>query len=935
MANHLLPCKSIPNTNNKEKGTIPFPPSESGRATDTTTGFLWIAQSATSTNVLRPSVQNKPVVANNESPGETTEDGDRLQSVPDVPETAHVETIQLTRYIDQVPQQVSLYQSMKAGLRVLFGRESIQQSIEGILGRPRQLAPIMWTQDQALGEEILTLKMPQRLWDDSTTVRDKLNNFTFLKATVNLRLALNAMQFHQGRLLLSFDPLRSWRGARSRNSLWYQTGLRHVQIDPNKHQEGVLSVDFSAPITHWDLQTGHYDFGDLFVSVLSPLRSAVSSQSVSITPTLYMTNIELQMPTTNEIWRAQSLMHDVAGALQSGASLVQRPFQKSDDESGLRPISGAFSDAAYLVGHTGNAVGRFIPPVKAITSSASWILSFASKAARWLGFNKPTSYQGATPIFNVAGWPNHLMDGGSQAIKLSGAQDQSFPVLPDVFGTDIDECDISYVVSKLNYVTSFDYTENNSGQSILFAMPIHPGLCRVRNSNGEFYYDTTQLAYVSSLFRRWTGGIKIRLSCVSTTFHAGRLLVAYIPSTLAETGATPNLSNAWSIVWDISESNELEFEIPWLSNVPAKQVFLDSPNGTVLQTPQTDDVGILNDDEFALVRNLYSNGTLIVSNEGPLIRAENASDVVSIQVFVAGGKDFELFQPENGSYEPIYSTAQPYRPMNFSILKPIASPSLEFEAQSLRSMNPFYKGSSATPASMLDQHMRDQAEPFFDVPERPHLLAAGLVAGEKWKNLRQLTRRLHLYTQANTGGGNFFVVDPSLFQSTSAASTTRASTSYLDLVSALYAGYRGCVRYHVRDIVGNAELISALRLPLTVIGRSPMSDTVVSLPNALRAACPPRFDSATQFEVDVPLTSMYPWHVIRCHPSGENATDTNTPYSSQDLVAFGSDDNTTLVISRGAGDDGDFGILVGAPRVVKQNMTLSWTNPRGDKTIHR
>jgi hypothetical protein len=881
-------------------------------------------------------------------------DDDNLINVPDQPETASVLPIQLTRYIDQVPQHVSLYASMKAGMKALFGRESVQHTIEGIIGRPRQLAPITWTQSQGRGTEIFTLQLPQFLWDESSTIKEKIHNFTYMKATVNVRMALNAMQFHQGRLLLSFDPLRAWRGARSRSSLQYQSGLRHVQIDPTKHQEGVLAVDFSGPISHWDLQLGHYDMGVVFLSVLSPLRTAVSSQTVAITPTVYLTNVELSMPTFGDIWTPQSLSEDVAGAFKTAGSIAGRFDQTGDDEAGLRPISGALSDAGMLAGHIGSAASKILPsyssPIKSVVGTASWILSYMSKAARWLGFNKPSSYRGAAPVYEVGGWPNHLMDGGSQAIKLTGAQDQSFPIIQDIFGTDVDETDIKYVVSKLNYWYSFDYTETDIGQNVISNFPVHPGACRVVQLDDTFYYDTTHLSYVSSLFRRWSGSIKFRLSCVSTTFHAGRLLVAYVPYTMASVADKPNFSNAWSIVWDISESNDVEFEIPWLSNMPAKHVFLDDESFTVLQTRQTPDLGVdITPDRLAQLISLFSNGQIIITAEGPLIRAEAASDTVEIQVFVGAGSDFELFHPENGNYNPIFQSSIPSRTPVISTavpndppVPPVPGPTFnlneeepeEFEVQS----NPFYKGTSSTANSMLDQHMRDPSVPFFDVPRKPHLLASSLVAGEKWENLRQLTKRMSLYTGPTTiPAGSALLLDPGEFESrnsTEGVDTPRPSM--LDLVAALYAGYRGSIRYFIKLDDGTPDTMAITRIPQTIVGRSPMRPAVQPLTTRyMLSGAPTAIPSMSgAMEIDVPVNGIFPWTVIRSWPNN-NRIDSNTPYSVQDMVAIYGEEEMTVRVLRAASDDADFGILVGAPRVVKRNYTLSWTDPFEQVTIHR
>jgi hypothetical protein len=174
-----------------------------------------------------------------------------------------------------------------------------------------------------------------------------------------------------------------------------------------------------------------------------------------------------------------------------------------------------------------------------------------------------------TPVINYAGVHLGHMDGTAPAVRLASAEDNKFPALKGLFGTMNDEMHIPYVVSKYNYVTSLPIS-TSTPEGIVGYIPVMPGLCADRQGgDGNFnLFQPTQLAYVSSMFRFWSGTLKYRFSLVSTNFHAGRILLSYTPVNAAfepiGTQSFGRLMNTWSVLWDLSERNEVEMSIPYL-----------------------------------------------------------------------------------------------------------------------------------------------------------------------------------------------------------------------------------------------------------------------------------------------------------------------------------------------------------------------------------
>jgi len=77
----------------------------------------------------------------------------------------------------------------------------------------------------------------------------------------------------------------------------------------------------------------------------------------------------------------------------------------------------------------------------------------------------------------------------------------------------------------------------------------------------------TPLGMIASLFYLWRGDLEVTIKISKTQYHSGRLQVAFNPISKGASGSTVNITNTgWflnRIVWDVRESSELKFTIPF------------------------------------------------------------------------------------------------------------------------------------------------------------------------------------------------------------------------------------------------------------------------------------------------------------------------------------------------------------------------------------
>jgi len=877
----------------------------------------------------------------------TTKEGDTLATVPEVPEISGDTRVGLTTFVDQVPMRQGtdrLEHSLKS-----FALEDKIHTLESFLSRPLPLPSLEWNQTQAEGSVITQWEVPDFIFDTLQTATNphkfKIQQFQFLKASVTLRIALNAYQFLQGRLLLVFDPLVNMRGGRLSTGLTYYSGLPHVEIDPNNNRPMELTVDMNAPYSHWNTGAGWYDMGIFRLVVLSPLRGSVSSHIVSITPSFYLSNVELSLPTDSPMDTAPenaispgTQPPDPSDNILAQAGEMTQEANPDPEEHQARTegvISGPVSGIAMVARGLDKMLGPFIPLVSQVTYHVAWISDWVAGAARFFGFNKPSSYKAVTPIINYAGVHLGHMDGTAPAVRLAAAEDNKFPALQGLFGTMNDEMHIPYVVTKYNYVTSLAIS-TSTPEGIIGYIPVMPGLCADRQGgDGNFnLFQPTQLAYVSSMFRFWSGTLKYRFSLVSTNFHAGRLLLSYTPvnSSFEPIGTQSfgRLMNTWSVLWDLSERNEVEMSIPYLSQNPVTSVHLDDgPLSYWYATEQAEiNENMTSERASEMLVNIL-NGHIAVSVVGPLVAPETVSPEVNILLWVAAGDDFELHQPDCNVYIPVFPQASGDATDTYVYPIPTDPTPPPIVAQSgVAQTSAFYTGEPSGPTVALAGRDREQAPPLFQVTKKNSSDVAAQIAGERILSLRQIIKREGRCAVADVGAGRSMVINPAYFD-TYAVDTDLGQVSVLPLLSyvaGLYAGYRGSQRFTISTDAPASE-IEIQRSPGLITGRDPGRHAIRS--TFLRESGEPwlRLGRTNRMvTVDVPQASRFPWRVLGAPTNQATGTRSKAPLNEYVPLIIGSrrvEQDTPVAVSRGAGDDFTFGILVGAPQVRKIQTNLT------------
>lgn len=775
------------------------------------------------------------------------------------PNSAHMEQQALTTFIDSLPSEMEQSSPITTQIdtNALTVDHTMSSDIKSFMARPTFVTNFNWTSASGAGEALQVYNLPTDLLNLSAIKLEKISRYQFMSFDIVVRLFGSPIQFQSGRLIMSFETGKRERMARGAPSnIIIQTQLPHVLFDPAVPSPVELRIPFCAPISQWDT-IGQYGLGTLGIFVLSPLSSASTSNAMTLSVQARFENVKLGVPTQTAS-HIVSMRNDLVKDAQ-----YRIAYSESRQEEKEANSKHYLSEGLDTVSTVATALSSF-PLLAPIAQPVSWATSIASRAARAFGFSSPPDLTGPTRLMQHQ-QPNYThFDSPSTAVPLSFSQGFDIPVAP-VFGEDHDEMDINYVTSKLAIALSFNWASTAEVGSVLSYWPVMPGLSVLSDAAGSVtwgQYTPTPMAYVASMFKYWAGSIRYKIDCIATPFHAGRLVLAYIPDfdPLGSFNIT-EIGNNFNIVWDITNSSHIEFEVPYLGNTPYLHTMLDNASLQYLVNSET------SGSEPQQRLRKCANGAIVMFVLNKLVAPSTAASTINMLLWTGAGKDITFAEPTLGNYRPSVSDAARidytgkyfdgtvhYQPeMGVIPTRMLDSIDEVDEAEidrSIEAPEPNYRTPRfASAESMQDPYNKNSTQNLTDFSAwmPPHYISpterAKLCTGEVITNLRQLTKRMapsyYMYPQNVTTAGvmtsdypssnhvleldlDYFgthdgTVDAVIYQRQIAPTGTSRGTTpnlteldtYLSYIGALYAYARGSRRFHLTTHPSNIINASA------------------------------------------------------------------------------------------------------------------------------
>lgn len=397
----------------------------------------------------------------------------------------------------------------------------------------------------------------------------------YFRGDIEIKLQVNSNKFQAGQLICSWYYGALW-SREARLTLPEMIQLPHVIISAGASNEATLTIPYRHYVSYLRTKkqqgySGNLNMGLLSIRALVPLStSANGSKECSVAIFIRFKNSSFTGLVDGTVLPEM----DVVGTILKGAStLLNAPNCDNPPD---------------------NTPPQFLVP----TASHSWSIGNGLVA----------------PLHRLA-LQNNI---GLRHTQDTVAEDLHYTNIVNKFG----------LLSSISWNSS-DEAMNKTG-ALLWSCNVHPQIDKHllysdSSAQGLTKYYVPPCGVVSSLFEYWRGSLEFKFDIVATSFHTGRLLVAYVPGVFAQKPLSiEQARNSSHIVFSLQDSSTFTFKVPYISDRPWwKRKYGGPQRRSEAVSPSAIFMYVLN----------------------PLIPMESVAKAITIVPYVRAGIDFELSVP--------------------------------------------------------------------------------------------------------------------------------------------------------------------------------------------------------------------------------------------------------------------------------------------------
>jgi len=535
--------------------------------------------------------------------------------------------------------------------------DTTRHEIMSILERPVNLGTFEWkTSDGAIPIQLSPsdydadtqnylqqFNFPQDIFKNSPLVVDKLKNYQYLKADIEIEVKINAQPFLQGALMLVYNPYYDQTGDFRRKGTRFlasQTSCPYKIVSIEEGNSLKLICPYANIYDLFDLGNSQNQFGSAFLYVFSTLLGPNSSETAKYTVFARFVNPTFYVPTQNDVMSSVRDQHEIRRLESKGYRVAQADVQPvSARDTGEVETSGPVSKIASGVTTIADVLSG-VPLIGQFASSVAWVSRAIGKTAASFGWAKPTSIQ---PQCKAVLKPNSTLihtEGNDDATTLALLQDNGIDgssFIPE----NKDEMSFEYIFGRPNFFYAQTApTAMFSARKKITAWEVSPLSQYQYGNNGDsktMYLGS--FAYASMMGTLWRGTINYDIMVVKTPYHQGRFAVVFLPETnLADVPDELGelLNTNYNVVCNLKDRQDemgrttFRVSVPFISNTDWRETYKRTsgsnpgPDATTLET---------------------KTGCLAIYSLVDLSNPPTVAGSVTFYVAHSGGEDYQIARP--------------------------------------------------------------------------------------------------------------------------------------------------------------------------------------------------------------------------------------------------------------------------------------------------
>jgi len=488
------------------------------------------------------------------------------------------------------------------------------RAIPALLGTKAVVANFKWSTDQIINSEIGVVNFPSALLN-SPQFKSKVAFNELIRFDIDVEVVCVAPPFDHGKAIMTWVPLYKlgWPASKEVHALG-MTAMNHVCIEPGNKNVARMLIPFTHVKNYIHPRSGSVmeSLGSLIIKVINPYTTESTVSSLTVIVKANFVNVELSIPTPL-----------LSGATWSESDNYPR-YIKQSDEAQVKSQQGVISGVANSVGGVARLL-MGVPVFKPIASGVAAISHVVGGIAQAIGLSKPISLESTRPVIVRPFTGVSFREGLDMSIPLGTSPNNHVAIQPGHFGSAVDELNLKYLFKTPTCVLTKKW-RNEKCSTTLVKMAVHPFMGTGMKAGSHEAVQLSMMGYLSTLFYWWRGSIQVHVEVIKTQYHAGVLLIGYVPSGCLPDGDQMSVETTSHVQLDIGqEVASADFTIPFVSTQYFNRV------GTPFD--------LLN------LKDHIATGTLVIKVLNPLTRPETAPDHVYLNIWVSAGDDFEVALP--------------------------------------------------------------------------------------------------------------------------------------------------------------------------------------------------------------------------------------------------------------------------------------------------
>lgn len=467
------------------------------------------------------------------------------------------------------------------------------------------------------------------LWDQflsHPSIRSKIRNYAYIKATMNVRVTISGSPFHYGKVLVSYQPLAGYNAnlpfieaqlaipTQRTQGLTYLSQsefARVMDVRANKPLEMMCPYISPQPmlrlfnksplvIAEGTPYNDAVGFGTLYVQSINPVRAASPNPSrISVFVYAWMTDVELGCPTGTVI----------AIGTESGKL----------DEREIGPVEKFASRSSAM-----SKLAMMVPDLEPFAAASSLVFEGLEQFSALFGFSVPTMINEPWRTKNEPYQNGSNLIGYDTGKRIVLDPKQELSVDPRALATSRDDMALAAIAETESLLDTFEWSSNEIPLTTsLWSVPVNPGLVKKIALGAPTPYQVvpTPLAFVAAPFTYWRGDITFRIEIACSQYHRGKLAIYFEPNISQHVVIDTELetNKRYMKIIDIQQTQDVSITVNWafprawakvlraqdFGSTPLGQIgfsgdsYFDFANGylaitpfTTLQSPDNSDVSV-------------------------------------------------------------------------------------------------------------------------------------------------------------------------------------------------------------------------------------------------------------------------------------------------------------------------------------------------------